>query len=203
MLTFALQMGMMDTYKIDLLSSGLGGKTFEYDEDNDFFANIDGLIQRGEIHTTVVCLSAGSVFKFQIHSVGTVIVPCDRCLADLELRIETTDELNVKLGDEYADEGDCVVIPESEGYLDLAQFIYEFIVLSMPITCCHEPGKCDSTMMHELSRHQSIRSGYEDAEQEDSAKEVNAPGSQIGEDSDEPADSRWAALKQFKEQLKK
>ena len=196
-------MGMMDTYKIDLLSSGLGGKTFEYEIGDAFFAEIGGLIQRGNIHTTVACLSAGSVFKFQIHSVGTIIVPCDRCLADLELRIETSDVLDVKLGDEYADEGDCVVVPEAEGYLDLAQFIYEFIALSMPMSCCHEPGKCDDAMMHELSRHQPTRSGYEDAEREDSAENGDAQDVSVGEDSDEPVDSRWAALKQLKEQLKK
>ena len=190
----------MDTYKIDLLSAGLGGKTFEYEIGDNFFAQIDGLIQRGTIHTTVACLSAGSIFKFQIQSVGTVIVPCDRCLSDLELRIETTDELNVKLGDEYADEGECVIVPEAEGYLDLAQFIYEFIVLSMPITCSHEPGKCDEAMMHELSRHQATRSGEEDAEQEDSAS-GDALEEEMGEDSDEPVDSRWAALKQLKNKL--
>lgn len=191
---------MMDTYKIDLLNSGLGGKTFEYEVDDDFFANIGGLIQRGKIHTTVVCLSAGAIYKFQIHSVGTVIVPCDRCLADLELRIETTDDLNVKLGDEYADDGDCVTVSEAEGYLDLAQFIYEFIALSMPMTCCHEPGECDDTMMHELSRHQSIRSGASDAEQADST-EGEAQDTSAGTDSDEPVDSRWAALKQLKNKL--
>ena len=193
----------MDTYKIDLLSSGLGGKTFEYEIGDEFFAEIGGLIQRGSIHTTVVCLSAGSVYKFRIHSIGTIIVPCDRCLADLELRIETADDLSVKLGSEYADDGDCVIVPESEGYLDLAQFIYEFIALSMPMACCHEPGKCDDAMMHELSRHQSTRSGFEDAEQEDSVENGDAPDEVTGEDSDEPVDSRWAALKQFKEQLKK
>ena len=192
---------MMDTYKIDLLSSGLGGKTFEYDLSDDFFAEMEGLVQRGSIHTTVACLSAGSVYKFQIHSVGTIIVPCDRCLSDLELRIETTDDLNVKLGDEYADEGDCVVVPEAEGYLDLAQFIYEFIALSMPLTCCHEPGKCDDAMMQELSRHQSTRSGIADDGQADSAN-GDVQDESMGEDSDEPVDSRWAALKQFKEQLK-
>ena len=195
-------MGMMDTYKIDLLSSGLGGKTFEYDLSDDFFAEMEGLVQRGSIHTTVACLSAGSVYKFQIHSVGTIIVPCDRCLSDLELRIETTDDLNVKLGDEYADEGDCVVVPEAEGYLDLAQFIYEFIALSMPLTCCHEPGKCDDAMMQELSRHQSTRSGIADDGQADSAN-GDVQDESMGEDSDEPVDSRWAALKQFKEQFKK
>ena len=193
---------MMDTYKIDLLSSGLGGKTFEYDLSDDFFAEMEGLVQRGSIHTTVACLSAGSVYKFQIHSVGTIIVPCDRCLSDLELRIETTDDLNVKLGDEYADEGDCVVVPEAEGYLDLAQFIYEFIALSMPLTCCHETGKCDDAMMQELSRHQSTRSGIADDGQADSAN-GDVQDESMGEDSDEPVDSRWAALKQFKEQLKK
>ena len=193
---------MMDTYKIDLLSSGLGGKTFEYDLSDDFFAEMEGLVQRGSIHTTVACLSAGSVYKFQIHSVGTIIVPCDRCLSDLELRIETTDDLNVKLGDEYADEGDCVVVPEAEGYLDLAQFIYEFIALSMPLTCCHDPGKCDDAMMQELSRHQSTRSGIADDGQADSAN-GDVQDESMGEDSDEPVDSRWAALKQFKEQLKK
>lgn len=192
-------MRIMDTYKIDLLSSGLGGKTFEYEIGDDFFAEMDGLIQHGNIHTTVVCLSAGSIYKFRIQSVGKVVVPCDRCLSDLELRIETADDLSVKLGNEYVDEGDCVVVPEAEGYLDLAQFIYEFIALSMPLTHCHEPGKCDDAMMRELSKHQSTRSGVADEENADSDDDVQ-DGSQ-GDNSDEPVDSRWAALKQLKNKL--
>lgn len=193
-------MDIMDTYKINLMSSGLGGKTFEYDLGDDFFTEIGGLIQRGNIHTTVSCLSAGVAFKFQIHSVGTIVVPCDRCLSDLELRIETMDELNVKLGQEYADEGDCVVVSEAEGFIDLAQFIYEFIALGMPISCCHEPGKCDETMMQELSRHQSTRSGVEDGGLENSTQDVTS-GISEGEDSVELADVRWSALQQLKDKL--
>lgn len=190
----------MDTYKIDLLSSRLEGGSFEYEIGDVFFAKLDGLIQRGKIHTEVRCLSAGTVFKFQIHSVGTVVVPCDRCLSDLELRIETTDVLNVKLGDEYADEGDCVVVPESDGYLDLSQFIYEFIVLSMPMTCCHEPGKCDDAMMQTLSLHQATRSGEEEDEEFSSERESADAQLDMSEDEDsvEPVDSRWEALKKLK-----
>ena len=190
----------MDTYKIDLLSSRLEGGSFEYEIGDGFFAKLDGLIQRGKIHTEVRCLSAGTVFKFQIHSVGTVVVPCDRCLSDLELRIETTDVLNVKLGDEYADEGDCVVVPESDGYLDLSQFIYEFIVLSMPMTCCHEPGKCDDAMMQTLSLHQATRSGEEEDEEFSSERESADAQLDMSEDEDsvEPVDSRWEALKKLK-----
>lgn len=170
------------TYKVDLLSSQLNNSVLSFDEGDTFFADIDGLINRGTIHTTVKCMCTGTMYKFNIHSEGYVIVPCDVCLADLELRIDTTDELVVKLGDEYSDEGDCVIVPEAEGYIDLAQYIYEFIALSMPITCSHEPGKCDESMMEELSKHQAARSSYDDEESEDSEES-------------EPIDERWLALK--------
>jgi uncharacterized metal-binding protein YceD (DUF177 family) len=118
------------------------------------------------------------------------------------LRIETTDILSVKLGDEYVDDGECVIVSEAEGYLDLAQFIYEFIALSMPMTHCHEPGKCDDAMMLELSRRQSTRSGAEDDECSDS-ENSSALDLLTGEDSVEPVDSRWAVLKTLKDNNKK
>lgn len=176
-------------YEVNLFDQQLMGKTFEFDEDDAFFGKIDGLIKRGNVHTKVRCLANGSLFRFTIESVGVVIVPCDRCLADLELRIETTDELTAKLGDEYDDDGDCVTVPEAEGILDLAQFIYEYIALSMPISCQHEPGKCDDSMMQELSKHQTARSGYEDDEEADSNTM----------DSDRPIDKRWEALLKLKQ----
>ena len=190
-------MGIMDTYKIDLLSRDLKGKTFEWDVDDAFFGDIDGLVKRGSLHVSAECVAAGSVFKFMIHSDGTIIVPCDRCLADLELRIDTEDELAVKLGDDYADDGDCVVVPEAEGYLDLAQIIYEFIVLSMPIACQHEPGKCDDAMMQTLSMHQAARSGQEGDEDDGESVDGDVDES---ENNDGPVDERWAALLKLKSQ---
>lgn len=188
-------MNTLDTYKIDLFDRNLVGKTYEFDSDDTFFAAIDGLVRRGNLHSTVQCLSAGTIMKFQIHSSGVVIVPCDRCLADLELRIETTDTLCVKLGDDYEDDGDCVTVPEAEGYINLAQYIYEFIALSMPITCQHEPGKCDDTMMQELSKHQTARSGYDDDDDGDSTTGADGEDG----DNDAPIDSRWAALAKLKQ----
>lgn len=181
-------MSKLDAYRVDLLSSKLQGSRLEWNLDDSFFGAIDGLIHRGNIHTVVDCQNTGSLFRFQISSEGEVTVPCDRCLADLELRIETNDELLVKLGTEYSDEGDCVIVPETEGYVNLAQFIYEFIALSMPITVCHEPGKCDESMMLQLSKHQVARSNQEDDDDYDSKTDG---GSQL-------VDDRWAALKNLK-----
>lgn len=175
------------TFDIELLESRLQNTHLEFDLNDDFFAAMEGLVQRGTIHTKIDCSCLGTRFKFNIHSEGIVIAPCDRCLADVELRIDTDDELFVQLGEEYDDDGECVTIPETEGRIDLAQFIYEFIALSMPITICHEPGNCDESMMQTLSMHQATRSGQEDDfEGIDSATDTDNSG---------VVDARWAKLK--------
>lgn len=154
-------------YRIDLLSRDIDGKSFDYGLTDEFFQQIDGIIQRGQIHTTVqVTGSQRSAFQFTIHSEGTVYVPCDRCLADIELRIDTTDKLAVKIGDSYSDEGDAVTVPERESAIDIAGFIYEFITLSMPLKLVHEPGNCDEAMIARLNEHLSARSG-EDSEDDE------------------------------------
>jgi uncharacterized metal-binding protein YceD (DUF177 family) len=104
----------------------------------------------------------GRLFNLNIHTEGTVHVPCDRCLADMELRIDTTDDLVVKFGTEYMDEGDYVVVPEEEGTIDIAPLIYEFVALSMPIKRVHQPGECDPAMMEILNQHLADRSNLED-----------------------------------------
>lgn len=198
-------MDKMDTYKVDLLSSSFKDGQITFDIDDDFFAAIDGMIDRGNLNTTVDCRCTGSMYKFEIHSVGNIVVPCDRCLADLELRIDTADELVVKLGEEFSDEGDCVIVPEAEGVIDLAQYIYEFIVLSMPIVCTHEPGKCDDAMMLEFSKHQTTRSGYEDDENEEFTPNDGGDENVDVVDAENPIDEtcidpRWAALRALKGQ---
>ena len=58
----------------------------------------------------------------------------------------------MKLGAEYADEGECIFIPESEGVIDVSQFIYELIALSLPMKVVHEDGQCDEAMMATLEQ---------------------------------------------------
>lgn len=193
----------MDTskeYIVDLLDSELSDKKFNYSENDSFFANIGGLISRGQIETEVSCTSATSSFvRFSIHSEGKVIVPCDRCLSDLELRINTNDELLVKLGDDYSDDGDCVTVPREDGEIDLSQYIYEFIALGMPIKRVHEPGECDKAMIQRLSEYQTIsRDGQEVPEDMDGLTDVNGDDEVRSEQTDEIIDKRWEALRKFK-----
>ena len=140
-------------YTIDLLAPNVDGKEIEYHIEDAFFQHIDGLVQRGQVTTTLhIEGSTRSVFRFHFHSEGIVFAPCDRCLADVEVPIDTDDTLTVKLGAEYSDEGECIVIPESEGVIDVSQFIYELIALSLPMKVVHEDGQCDEAMLAKLEQ---------------------------------------------------
>ena len=89
---------------------------------------------------------------------GTVQISCDRCLDEMDQDIKTENRLVVKYGDEYSEEDDIVTIPENEGILDVAWFIYEFIALNIPIKHVHEPGKCNREMLDLIEKHSVTRS---------------------------------------------
>ncbi len=65
------------------------------------------------------------------------------CLDDMNLDVDTQSRLIVKFGKEYSEESDeIVIIPEEEGEINIAWFLYEFIALTIPIKHVHPTGEC-------------------------------------------------------------
>ena len=175
-------MGRFDKFRIDLKGMKQSSLQMEYDLDNTFFADIDGQeFQKGAVKATVTVKNNREVFNFTFEIKGTVIVPCDRCLDEMEIDIEADNQLKVKLGETYADEGDTVVIPESEGEINLAWYLYEFIALSLPTKHIHAPGKCNADMFNKLKKH--TRSSDED------------DNFDTDEQQEREIDPRWESLK--------
>jgi uncharacterized metal-binding protein YceD (DUF177 family) len=96
----------------------------------------------------------------------------------MEQPVAADNRLTVKLGAEYNEDDDWVIIDENEGILDLSWFIYEFIALAIPIQHVHEPGKCNAAMIEALEEHSAARSSDEDDRQD--------------------IDPRWEALRKLK-----
>lgn len=147
-------MDKRENYIIDLTDSRITSSSYEFVIGDSFFEQFGGAISRGDIHTVVTCEYSGGLFRFSIHSKGQVVTPCDRCLADVKLMIDTTDVLVAKLGTAYSDDGDCVTVSQNDGELDLSPFIYEYITLSLPIKCVHEDDECDLDMVLALKKYQ-------------------------------------------------
>lgn len=165
--------------KIDLKGLQEGLTTVDIKLDDAFFEAIEAPdIKRGQLDLRLTVSRNESFFELMFDIKGQVIVPCDLCLDDMHQPVACDERLVVKFGDEYSEDDDLVTVNEDEGILDVAWFVYEFIVLNIPIRHVHAPGKCNPAMMKILEEHSAARSGDGDDEK--------------------PVDSRWAALSQIK-----
>lgn len=85
------------------------------------------------------------LLKFTIN--GKVSIPCDRCGDDFDLTLWDEFELVVKqIDDELVaqkseEDAEVAYIGRSESILDVSPWIYEFIVLSVPIQHIHADDK--------------------------------------------------------------
>ena len=186
-------MGKFDLYKVELKNLSPGVHEYEYFLENKFFVDIDGdEVQKGKVKVNLTVKRTSMVFDMNFQMEGIVYVPCDRCLDDMELPVSTQNKLVVKFGKEYAEESEeIVIIPEEEGEINLAWFIYEFIALAIPMKHIHAPGKCNKAMSSKLKKHTARRADDEDEFDEEAADDIV-----VDDDAaDMPSDPRWDALK--------
>ena len=169
----------LESYKIDLKGLKTDTTRVEFNLDDRFFEALDGSqLEHGALHVSVSIRKMAGFFELQFHTEGEVTVSCDRCLDDMQQPIRSDNTLLVKLGDTYSEDDDTVTISEDEGILDVSWFIYEFIMLAIPIKHVHAPGKCNSAMTQKLTELSgAVRSGEEE---------------------EEAIDPRWEALKKLK-----
>lgn len=165
---------------------------YEFVLDNTFFANIDGPeVQKGRVHVELSVKRTSHAFELIFQTEGMVWVPCDRCLDDMEQTISSSDKLLVKFGHEYAEEGDnLIVIPEEEGEINVAWFIYEFIALAIPMKHVHAPGKCNKAMTSKLNKH--LRNSVDDEEEVFDTENTEDYNDEVIQ-----TDPRWDELKKI------
>jgi uncharacterized metal-binding protein YceD (DUF177 family) len=167
---------------------------YEYLLENKFFMDIDGTeVQKGKVNVSLSVERKASAFEMKFHVAGLVHVPCDRCLDDMEQSIETDARLIVKLGKEYAEESDeILVISEEEGALNLAWFLYEFVVLAVPMKHVHAPGKCNRAITSKLKKHAAKPAVDDEEEEYGYAEDEPLTDDDAGTSTTDP---RWDALK--------
>ena len=136
-------MAKFSLYNISLKNLSLGNHIYEYELDNKFFDAIDGEeVRKGNVKVKVNVRRSSSTFELNFDIKGVIKVPCTRCLDEMNLDVDTTNRLIVKFGKEYSEESDeIVIIPEYEGEINIAWFLYEFIALTIPIKHVHLPGE--------------------------------------------------------------
>lgn len=140
-------MKQLSEYLIPFIGLKLGKHQFEYQIDNAFFENFDyDEFESSSIKVNVVLEKKSTMLELNFKHKGTVHVSCDLTNEMFDLPIKGKIKLIVNFGEEFNNDNDeLLILPHGEHQIDITQYIYEMIVLSVPLKRVH-PGIKDGTL---------------------------------------------------------
>jgi len=160
-----------------------GKHHFEYQISNAFFEIFDyHEFNNSNIKVNVVLEKKSTMLELAFKQKGTVNVPCDMTNEEFDLPIKGSVKLIVRFGDVYNnDNEELLILPHGEFQVDISQYIYEMIVLSVPLRRIH-PG---------------IKDGSLNTEALTKLKELTIEELKKENKKEENIDPRWDKLKQL------
>ena len=172
-------------YDLNLARLTQPTERLEFDLGPDFFALFETpLIEQGQVRAEIEVLKTERLLTLNFHIAGTVRLTCDRSLDEFDQPLDLHEQLLVRFGDEAKELDDNVlqITPDTQ-FLPLAQHLYDYIGLALPMKKLHP-------------RFQNEADDNPDFPTKLIFSTRPAPGDNSdGPDDDEPADPRWAALR--------
>ena len=151
-------MDALKEYNISFVGLKLGKHSFTYHIDNSFFEVYNyNDFKSIACDVDVVLHKKTTLLELEFDIKGIVKLNCDLTNELFEQSIKARLDLIVKFGDEFNDENEEVLIlPHSDYQFNIAQYIYEAIVLALPIKRVH-PGIKDGTLKSDvLDKHKEL-----------------------------------------------
>mgnify|MGYP005988684833 CR=1 FL=1 len=164
---------MKDIKEFNIPFVGLkeGSHLFQYQIEEKFFEAFQfDEFNETNLKADLIFVKKSTLFELSFTINGTVNLPCDTTGEPFDLAINGTLDLIVKFGPEYNDEHDEILILPHEVYeINVAQYIYELIVLSVPSKRIH-PDVLNGTMKSDaLDRLNELRINEEKTVEQTSA----------------------------------
>ncbi|MEQ8927702.1 MAG: DUF177 domain-containing protein [Fulvivirga sp.] len=171
-------MNALDRFHIDIFKLSNSTHSYEFEFNDKFFAEIENsIVEQGSGEVVITLDKNESFIKMTINITGKIELTCDRSLDLFDFPINVDKEIIFKYGEEEIELDDNIVmITRDTQRLNLAQYIYEFIGLEIPMKKLH-PRFNDESEEDEMV--------YTDEETKN-------------DDNSEATDPRWEALKKLK-----
>ena len=140
---FSVKVNQADQYQIAFSGLNPGMHQFDFQIGDTFFELVDDAeITGGDVTVNVMMAREERMMDLHLEISGKVRVPCDRCNELIEVDVNGSERLIIKLGDHYYEESEDVqVIPDTAHQFDLSPFLYEYIHLLLPIRRVHPEDK--------------------------------------------------------------
>jgi uncharacterized protein len=123
-------------------------KFFEYYENPDY--------PGGSLKVKVFLHREPQILKLDFAISGHINVFCDRCLEIFDYPVASNEILFIKFGDNFEEIDDNVIIlPREEKRINIAQYIYEFSILTLPYKRIHPENEdgisaCNPDMLKKI-----------------------------------------------------
>lgn len=147
-------MGLKE-FQIPFTGLKIGSHRFDYEIDNTFFESF-GYQEFNSVKISInaTLTKTSTMMELDLESDGFVNVDCDVTGEPFDLDIEGDLHIVIKFGEEYDDlDDEILIIPHGENQVNVAQYIYEMSVLSVPQKRVHpgiEDGSLESEVLDKL-----------------------------------------------------
>jgi len=177
------RMKPLKEFIIPFIGLKIGKHHFDYQIDKSFFEHFEyDDFNDVSVKTDLVFEKKTTLLELHFKILGTVNVNCDISNEPYDQKIKGIFDLVVKFGEEYNDEhDDILIIPHGEYEINIAQYIYELIILSVPVKRIH-PGIKDGTLQSDILKK---------------LEELSPKGFENKEKKSEEIDPRWNTLKKL------
>ncbi len=159
----------LDKYTINTKGLNDGAHDFSFSVCDNFFAAYKNEeVSKGDLSVAIVLTKETNTLAMDFNIQGIVKVKCDRCLELFDMKIDVEEKLFYKHGDYSIDAGtDTIIIPFTQDKINIAQHIYDFIILGIPLKRIHPEVNGESTCNKEmLSRIENIEEGKKEDNQD-------------------------------------
>ncbi len=146
----AVEMKVSNEFLIPFIGLKQGKHQFDYQIDKTFFDRFEyDEFESCDVKVQVVLEKKTTMLELHFKHKGTVHVPCDLTGEPFDLPVKGKIDVVVQFGDAFNDENEeLLILPHGEHQVDVSQYIYEMIVLSVPLKRVH-PGVKDGTLKSE------------------------------------------------------
>ena len=169
-------------YTIPFIGLKDGKHHFDYQIDKSFFEYFKyNEFNDVNVKTSLVFEKKSTLLELHFKVKGEININCDLTNEPFNQKLKGGLDLVVKFGEEYNDEHEeILIIPHGDHEINVSQFIYELIILSIPTKRIH-PGIKDGTLKSDVLEK----------------LEELSPKSLDEKETSEDIDPRWNTLKKL------
>nr|WP_184171713.1 DUF177 domain-containing protein [Rhabdobacter roseus] len=164
---------------------------YEFESGDAFFEEMQqDIVQNGHFRTHLTLDKSATMIQMNFHIQGSIGLICDRSLEAFDEPIELTQRMILKFGDHDEELTEEIeIIRRSTAQINVARYIFDFIVLSLPMKKLHPSQRSLTDPVEATDEEGTLvySSGTPAGNQEAEASPEDAP-----------VDPRWEALKKLK-----